>query len=245
MITKKYYKLVKVSYEDSGYFYFENVSNQTGTLSILKEWTPSSWSGVEYSTDGVNWNSYDLSTLPTILVSAYSKVYLRGSGNMGNDSNDSPHYYFNMDVDHIVGGNVLSLIKKNSFLTDTTLQAFCLNGIFLNDTHLLSAEKLNFGNLTTLSFGSFTKMFRGCSALTTSPELPATTLANSCYSNMFNGCSSLNTVKCLATDISASNCTNNWLSGVSATGTFYKAASMNDWTSGPNGIPSGWTVVDA
>ena len=28
-------------------------------------------------------------------------------------------------------------------------------------------------------------------------------------------------------------------------GTFLKAASMEDWTTGTDGIPSGWTVVDA
>lgn len=27
-----------------------------------------------------------------------------------------------------------------------------------------------------------------------------------------------------------------------STGTFVKAASMNDWTTGENGIPEGWTV---
>lgn len=31
----------------------------------------------------------------------------------------------------------------------------------------------------------------------------------------------------------------------SSSGTFVKAASMNDWTSGVDGIPSNWTVVDA
>ena len=36
-------------------------------------------------------------------------------------------------------------------------------------------------------------MFRGCTSLTTAPELPATTLANSCYSTMFSSCRSLTT----------------------------------------------------
>ena len=62
---------------------------------------------------------------------------------------------------------------------------------------------------------------------------------------MFYNCTSLSYVKCLATDISATNSHRNWLRNVSATGTFVKAASMNDWPSGYNGIPSGWTVNDA
>ncbi len=67
---------------------------------------------------------------------------------------------------------------------------------------------------------------------------------------MFVNCTNLNYVKCLATDISADNCTTNWLANVAATGTFVKAATMNDWTVGldanddVSGIPQGWTVED-
>jgi hypothetical protein len=59
---------------------------------------------------------------------------------------------------------------------------------------------------------------------------------------MFTMCSNLSSVTCLATDISAQNCTMGWLQGVSQTGTFTKAAGMNAWTTGEDGIPSGWTV---
>ena len=85
-------------------------------------------------------------------------------------------------------------------------------------------------------------MFYGCTSLTTAPALPATTLAKSCYDRMFRGCKSLNNVKCLATDISATNCTADWLRGVATSGTFTKASSMTSWPSGPDGIPSDWTV---
>ena len=88
-------------------------------------------------------------------------------------------------------------------------------------------------------------MFQGCTGLTSAPELPATTLANDCYNSMFQGCTGLNYVKCLATNISASSSHTDWLKDVSATGTFVKAAGMNSWPSGSNGIPSGWTIQDA
>ena len=61
---------------------------------------------------------------------------------------------------------------------------------------------------------------------------------------MFNGCKKLNSITCIATDISATNCTYNWVSGVASSGTFTKTGSMTSWTSGANGIPSGWTVED-
>ena len=149
--------------------------------------------------------------------------------------------------------------------SSTTIASFCCYGMFSGCTSLTTAPELP---TTALSKSCYTNMFRGCTSLTTAPELPATTLLNGCYSamfrdctsltaapqllattltnncynNMFNGCSNLSTITCLATDISASLCTTNWVSGVAASGTFTKASSMNDWTTGVDGIPSGWSV---
>jgi len=85
-------------------------------------------------------------------------------------------------------------------------------------------------------------MFRGCTSLVNTPELPATTLANYCYNLMFWGCTKLNYIKMLAIDISASYCLNNWVEGVASTGTFVKHANMSSLPIGTSGIPSGWTV---
>lgn len=147
--------------------------------------------------------------------------------------------------------------------------------LFDSDTHIISAANLilpdpfidgcywNMFNgctsLTTapalpgtiLTDGCYSMMFYGCTSLTTAPILPATTLVSSisdneheCYYCMFRGCSNLNYIKCLATDISAGGLTN-WVNGVAASGTFVKATSMNNWTTGDNGIPSGWNVQNA
>ena len=124
-----------------------------------------------------------------------------------------------------------------------TLANNCYQGMFQNCTSLTTAPSVL--PATTLANYCYSQMFLNCPSLTAAPELPATTLADHCYYNMFNGCTSLNYIKCLATDISASSCTNVWVKNVSASGTFIKAAGMNDWTTGDNGIPSGWTVVDA
>ena len=87
-------------------------------------------------------------------------------------------------------------------------------------------------------------MFSGCTSLTTAPELTALYLNYHCYNNMFNGCSNLIYIKCLATDKSGADSTTAWVEGVAASGTFIKAASMNDWSNDTSGIPYGWTVVD-
>jgi hypothetical protein len=91
-------------------------------------------------------------------------------------------------------------------------------------------------------------MFYESDGLTTAPILPATTLAEGCYSNMFWNCKKLDNITMLATDISAPDCLNQWVGGVASTGTFIKAASLEQGTesgqipTGIYGIPEGWTV---
>ena len=127
-------------------------------------------------------------------------------------------------------------------LPATTLASSCYEGMFQSCTSLTTAPELP---ATTLAVPCYRKMFYNCKNLTTAPELPATTLASSCYESMFSYCTSLDNITCLATNISATDCTKYWTSGVAASGTFTKAASMTSWTTGVNGIPTGWTVQDA
>ena len=124
-------------------------------------------------------------------------------------------------------------------LPATTLGDACYISMFSGCTSLTSAPELP---ATTLTSSCYSSMFAGCTSLTTAPALPATTLASNCYFKMFNGCTSLNKVTCLATDISATGCVTNWLDGVASSGTFTQAAGMTGWTTGADGIPSGWTV---
>ena len=98
---------------------------------------------------------------------------------------------------------------------------------------------------TSLKSYCYRGMFYQCRSLTTAPTLPASILYTGSYYQMFGSCSVLNSVTCLATDISDTNCTYKWLNGVAASGTFTKAASMTGWGTGADGIPDGWTVIDA
>ena len=128
-------------------------------------------------------------------------------------------------------------------LPATTVADSCYYTMFYGCTSLTTAPSVL--PATTLAYYCYGYMFYGCTSLTTAPQLPATTLTSQCYESMFSGCTSLNYIKCLATDISAYRCTRNWVSGgVPSTGTFVKATSMNDWTTGNDGIPSGWTVYN-
>ena len=134
--------------------------------------------------------------------------------------------------------NCTSLTKAPE-LPATKLASCCYKQMFYGCTSLTTAPELP---ATTLAKECYQQMFNGCTSLTKAPELPATTLADYCYAFMFYGCTKLNYIKCLATNISANSCTVNWVSNVAASGTFVKADNMTSWTTGNNGIPSGWTV---
>ena len=127
-------------------------------------------------------------------------------------------------------------------LPATTLADSCYRWMFYGCTSLTQAPALP---ATTLVDSCYDFMFCNCTKLTQAPELPASTLAKSCYQHMFMSCSSLNYIKCLATDISATFCTDYWVLGVASTGTFVKNPNMSSWTEDTNGIPTGWTVIDA
>lgn len=125
-------------------------------------------------------------------------------------------------------------------LPATTLGYGCYKSMFKNCTSLNTVPELP---ATTLDEMCYLSMFQGCTSLTKAPELPALTLTDYCYYGMFQGCSSLNYIKCLATDISANNSTRNWVYGVPRTGEFVKHPDAT-WSSGVNGIPGGWTIID-
>ena len=97
---------------------------------------------------------------------------------------------------------------------------------------------------TTAGTNSMGYMFYNCDALEKAPVLRMPVVPNTCFGHMFAGCENLKYIKCLATDISATNCTMGWTYGVASTGTFVKAKGMNKWTTGKDGIPAGWTVVE-
>ena len=133
-----------------------------------------------------------------------------------------------------------SLTTAPSVLPATTLADSCYESMFSNCTSLTTAPALP---ATTLTTNCYSNMFGGCTSLTTAPELPATTLVENCYGIMFSECTSLDTITCLATNPN-DNYTSNWVMNVASTGTFVKKAGA-EWETGPDGIPSGWTVEDA
>ena len=155
-----------------------------------------------------------------------------------------------LNVTRVIGRTCYSMFGDCKSLTyvpsdmlpSTSLGGMCYDAMFQGCSSLTNAPDLP---ATTLAYGCYTSMFSYCTSLTKAPELPAATLADKCYTGMFGSCTSLNEITCLATDVSASNCTEQWVDGVAANGTFTKASGFLGWSQGVDGIPNGWTVVDA
>ncbi len=240
----------------------ENGTIQYGNIEYEVQSTPS----VDYSLDGGNtWNT--LLYYGTVNLSQGQKILWKGTFK---PQGGTYVLKFNTSMRFNVEGNIMSLIYGDDFVDKTSLTGtvYTFEYLFNGCSGLTSAENLILP-ATELVHSCYAYMFNNCTSLTKAPALPAINLAKRCYSCMFSDCAlttapvllasvinensynymfencPLNYIKCLATDRRAFSSTNNWLSGVPSTGTFVKAASMNDWPSGASGIPSGWTVENA
>ena len=214
------------------YFYMENISNNTATVSFNAG--SDTTINIKVSTDMSNWVDLGLITnTPTYSLPAGDKLYISATGDTWNFATIKCNKSFN------VGGYLMSLLKGDNFLTNNYFnneQSTQFGGIFGDNTTLISANNLIMA--TNTDFHCYQWMFAGCTALTATPVLPATTLVQGCYSYMFYGCTSLNSVTTYA-NISTGGCSN-WLYNVAATGDFYNLGGAT-YPSGVDGIPTGWT----
>ena len=97
-----------------------------------------------------------------------------------------------------------------------------------------------------LSTGCYEAMFKNCTDMETSPDLPATTLVEDCYKEMFQGCAKLNSIKALFETPPGDSYTYQWVEGVAEQGIFIKAddtAWDPESHRGVSGIPNDWYVT--
>ena len=251
------------------YLTFKADSEQTLTMKIQEEYTLHE--SLQYSVGGGEWKQLQAETALSF-GGAAGDLRMRGksAGGTGIYKNGEALFTYisfgNSEVKVACTGDIRTLVNYESYSTaDTSVAVFA--GLFYECTSLSSAPALPAETLAegcywgmfygctslssapalpakTLAVGCYTGMFEGCTSLTCAPALPAETLAERCYDEMFRGCTSLTSVTMLATDISAYNCLQGWLDSVSETGTFTKAAAMDEskFSRGHSGIPSGWTV---
>mgnify|MGYP003436077455 FL=1 len=264
--------------DNTDYLYIQNTYSGSNTITFTTTASttlPSSdkySNQVEYSTDKVNWTTltFDPSTPQTVTINTGEKLYLRNDTGVFNYYGGSTNRYntkITVSQINIIGGNINTLLDYNN--PDTVpLSHTCFFGLFQDNSATTDVSGLKFGNNTlntecyrnlfrnctsitatpelpniTLAEGCYYSLFQGCTSLTETPQLPAKTLVTNCYKGIFQNCSSLNSITVYADDISATNCTSNWLSGVASSGTFNNYGSATYTTNSPSGIPTGWTEV--
>lgn len=140
-------------------------------------------------------------------------------------------------------------------LPATKVYMYSYSFMFAGCTSLVNPPDMGMTSFANDAAGACMNMFSNCPSLVRSPHLKPLELYSyngyGCYSNMFTDCSSLTRIDCDAVSLMPSSsgstladATGYWVNGVSATGTFYKNSNAT-WTTGDDGIPTGWTVVDA
>ena len=186
----------------------------------------------------------DRSSWEDLRINCTSDCYVYGNVMSLIDMDDyaSETEVFERAFSNLFNGNIY--IKnhptKKLVLPATELEDYCYSYMFCGCTGLTAAPELP---ATELEDYCYQGMFRDCTKLSSAPALPAETLEDYCYIYMFNGCTELSSISCSATNITtATSPTLNWVTDVADSGTFRKPSTMNDWTSGDSGIPSGWST---
>ena len=171
------------------YFYLESLDDE-GVVT-LKDRFGLADAPAEYTTDYITWQPTERDM--QLNVRKGERVYIRRVS--GNASFTAKIYsaIFNTETRLKIGGNVDKLMQDYT-LESVTLGDYCYMGLFYNGGQII-CNIVDASDLilpaTTLTYGCYSNMFKGCTSLTTAPELPATTLASYCYEYMFYGCTSL------------------------------------------------------
>ena len=164
--------------------------------------------------DGITWQDFIVDETVISLNQNDSVLFKAGmSGNISFGSSIADYNNFVMTGDNVKAtGNIMSLIDGENFDSSTNLiiSSFAFSKIFQGCTSLTTAPVLP---ATTLADNCYSYMFSNCTSLTSTPALPATTLAFSCYYCMFDGCISLTSASALPATQLAINCYSGMFSG--------------------------------
>ena len=161
--------------------------------------TAKKWGGAIEYCNGGDWQTWDGSEISSGNSEKGYCIYLRGTGNTVLTAVEKGSVVGNLTLSGTginCNGNIEKLLDYATVAAGShpTMGSNCYYGLFKGCTALTSAPSLP---ATTLVSSCYYSMFSGCTALTSAPSLPATTLAYSCYSDMFNGCTALTSMPSL------------------------------------------------
>ena len=168
-------------------------------------------SGLQYSVNNGKWENVVVDKEVTF-GGTNGTLRLRGTNINGTASNRGEYStitFTKPNVNVACTGDIRTLLDWRIYSTVDTKNAKFCS-LFKGCSVLTSAPELP---ATTLASFCYSYMFSGCTSLTAAPELPATTLASFCYSYMFSGCTSLTATPELKATTLAYGCYSNMFYG--------------------------------
>ena len=163
---------------------------------------------IYYAKQNDQWSSSSYKSI-TISYSAGDKISIFGN-NSTYSSNRSTYTNIQCSSPCYIYGNIMSLVDSEGYESASKLEKeYAFYGLFKDNTNIVNHPDIPLLlPATTLSSYCYYAMFKGCSGLTSAPELPATTLAENCYVAMFSGCAGLTSAPELPATILARYCYN-------------------------------------
>ena len=140
---------------------------------------------------------------------------LRGKNLKGTANDVSNYSYISFGTNEVpvtCTGDIRTLLDHDSYKTVATDQARFCR-LFMGCRAMATAPNLP---AETLADECYRGMFANCTNLVKAPELPAKILADDCYNSMFNGCEKLSSVTMLAPSDQIKDISysfNSWLDG--------------------------------
>ena len=168
-------------------------------------------SGLEYSLNGGEWTSV-VANEEVAFGGTNSTLRLRGTNPNGTAESFSNYSIINFTEDNVevaCTGDIRTLLDYRNYATVATDQARFCN-LFRGCRALTTAPDLP---ATVLADYCYQGMFQYCTNLETPPALPAETLADFCYQGMFFGCTDLKTAPVLPADTLTPACYNTMFLG--------------------------------
>ena len=169
-------------------------------------------SGLEYSVNNKDVWKEVVENEPVTFGGTKGTLRLRGKNHNGT-AKDSWNYatitFDNPDVKVTCTGDIRTLLDYESYKTVATDQARFCR-LFMGCSAMATAPNLPAENLAN---DCYYNMFTNCTNLVKAPALPAETLAEFCYESMFKGCTNLRTAPELPATTLADYCYRSMFSG--------------------------------
>lgn len=147
-------------------------------------------SGLQYSLNNGDWIDVGANGVSVTFGGNNGTLRLRGKNLKGTANDESNYSYISFGTDEVpvtCTGDIRTLLDHDSYKTVATDQARFCR-LFIGCKAMTTAPNLPAENLAN---NCYRDMFANCTNLVIAPELPAKILADDCYNGMFSGCTKL------------------------------------------------------